>query len=114
MLRATMMNADDLLGAGFWEDGDGHVVFRTSGSTGEGSDVVLSRRALLLSARAVNDWLGVGVDAVWGLALPVEHVGGFGVAARAFAAGCGFSRYEGKWDAARCAEWILRVGVTHL
>lgn len=114
MLRATMMNADDVLGAGFWEDGDGHVVFRTSGSTGEGSDVVLSRRALLLSARAVNDWLGVGVDAVWGLALPMEHVGGFGVAARAFAAGCGFSRYEGKWDAARCAEWILRVGVTHL
>lgn len=108
------MDAETVRSAAFWEDGGGHVVFRTSGSTGEGSEVVLSKKALLLSAAAVNEWLRVDAASVWGLALPMEHVGGFGVAARAYAAGCGFSRFVGKWDAVRCTEWIQREGVTHL
>lgn len=92
----------------------GCVLFRTSGTTGEGRWVVLGKRALLLSAHAVNGWLGVDRGSRWGLALPLNHVGGFGVVARAYAAGCGFSEYSGKWDAVRFADWLGREGVTHV
>lgn len=109
-----MLNAQDIVDGIFWENAAGSVVFRTSGSTGEGSDIVVSKDALLVSARAVNEWLGVDADSVWGLVLPMVHVGGFGVASRAYAAGCGFSEFEGKWDVVRCAEWLRREGVTHL
>lgn len=94
--------------------GGGCVIFPTSGSTGESKSVVLRKDALLVSAKAVNDWLGAGVDAVWGLALPMNHVGGFGVAARAHAAACGFSHYVRKWDPANCARWLRSDGVTHV
>ncbi|QTN31693.1 AMP-binding protein [Akkermansiaceae bacterium] len=111
------MNVKAVRSARFWEDEgcypDG-VPFHTSGSTGQPRCIVLPKEALLLSARAVNEWLGAGADAVWGLALPIDHVGGFGVVARAHAAGCGFSRYQGKWDARKCAGWLRESCVTHL
>jgi o-succinylbenzoate---CoA ligase len=101
-------------GLAFVESGDGCVVFQTSGSTAEGKRLLLGKNALLTSARAVNAWLDVDVGSVWGLALPVSHVGGFGVAARAYAADCGLSSLEGKWDAARFLEWVERDAVTHV
>ena len=100
------------VGSDHYVDG-GSVCFQTSGSTGEGRCVVLGRKALLVSARAVNSWLDVDASSVWGLSLPMKHVGGFGVAARAYAAGCGLSVYEGKWDAGRYVEWLAREGITH-
>lgn len=107
------MNADDILKAAFWSDG-GCEHFQTSGSTGAAKQVVLGKEALLLSAHAVNEWLRVDATSVWGLALPLNHVGGFGVAARAYAAGCRLSVYEGKWDAVRFAKWIGDEGITHV
>lgn len=107
------MNADDILKTAFWSDGD-PIPFQTSGSTGAAKQIVLTKEALLLSAHAVNDWLRVDGASIWGLALPLHHVGGFGVAARAYAAGCGLSVYEGKWNPARFAEWIADLGVTHV
>ncbi|MGJ8641982.1 MAG: AMP-binding protein [Luteolibacter sp.] len=91
----------------------GCVMFRTSGTTGEGKWVVLGKQALLASARAVNEWLDVDGRSVWGLALPLNHVGGFGVVARSYAAGCGLEVFSGKWNAEAFAQWILRAGVTH-
>jgi O-succinylbenzoic acid--CoA ligase len=127
-----MMNVDIILKADFWEgpaclvacgvnadfphpemDG-GCVLFRTSGSTGKAKWIVLGKGSLLISARAVNGWLRVDVTSVWGLALPLEHVGGFGVVARAYAAGCGLAVFEGKWDAARFVKWLLSERVTHV
>jgi len=107
------MNADDILKTAFWKDGES-VPFQTSGSTGAVKQIVFTKESLLVSAQAVNEWLSVDAASVWGLALPLNHVGGFGVAARAYAAGCGFSVYEGRWDAARFAEWIAREKVTHV
>ncbi|MDP4899224.1 MAG: AMP-binding protein [Akkermansiaceae bacterium] len=89
------------------------VLFRTSGSTGEGKWVVLRKSALLVSARAVNEWLGVDERSVWGLALPLNHVGGFGIVARAYAAGSGLAVFPEKWDAGAFSEWIPRDGVSH-
>lgn len=91
----------------------GCVLFRTSGTTGEGKWLVVGKRALLVSARAVNDWLEVDGSSVWGLALPLNHVGGFGVMARAYVAGSGLEVFPGKWDAGEFADWIVRAGVTH-
>lgn len=107
------MKPNDILKAAFWTDG-GSVHFQTSGSTGAAKQVVLEKEALLVSARAVNEWLRVDSSSVWGLALPLNHVGGFGVAVRAYAAGCGLAVYEGKWNAACFAKWIADNGVTHV
>ena len=123
------METTRLIDPGFWADdspctpgaefpevlGDlpGLVFFRTSGSTGFPKWIGLSREALLFSAAVVNRHLHVGEADVWGLLLPVNHVGGFGVVARAFEAGCRLSRFPGKWHAGEAAEWLAREGVTH-
>lgn len=90
------------------------VYFKTSGSSGEPKWIGLSRQALRASAAAVNRHLGVEASSVWALALPVEHVGGFGVVMRALQAGCGLVRFERKWNAAGFAARLAEVGTTHL
>ena len=89
------------------------VCFTTSGSTGRPTWVVLSKNALIASATAVNHHLRVTPASHWGLALPLHHVGGFGVAARAFQAGCGFSCFSRKWDASAFVEWLQVHEITH-
>ena len=107
------MQIETILNAEFWQDG-GVVSFQTSGSTGAAKQIVLTKESLLLSARAVNEWLRVDAASAWGLALPLNHVGGFGVAARAYAAGCGLAVFEGRWDAVRFTKWIEDESVTHV
>lgn len=116
----------------FWEDGTpvaagefpgempdfpeltGHVLFETSGSSGTPKWIALSKSALLASARAVNEHLGVTRASSWGLALPTRHVGGFGVCARAFAAGCGLEHFNEPWDAGVFTRWAEARAITHL
>ena len=90
------------------------VYFKTSGSSGEPKWIGLSREALRVSADAVNGHLEVGASSIWALALPVEHVGGFGLVLRAMQAGCGVARYEPKWNAAEFVKWLAAVRGTHL
>lgn len=92
----------------------GLVFFRTSGSTGEPRWVGLSREALLLSAAVVNRHLEVDERSCWGLVLPLNHVGGFGVVARAYEAGSRLCVSQGKWDPSRFSEWLATGGVTHV
>jgi O-succinylbenzoic acid--CoA ligase len=92
----------------------GLVYFRTSGSTGEPKWIGLSRQALQVSATAVNRHLGVNAESCWVLTLPLHHVGGFGVAARTWQAGCRMIRFEGKWDPASFVSWLAHGGGTHL
>lgn len=89
------------------------LFFRTSGSTGQPKWVGLSREALLLSARIVNSHLEVDESSVWGLALPVHHVGGCGVIARAYQAGCGFAAFDSSWQVHDYLAWLERTEVTH-
>ena len=91
----------------------GHVLFQTSGSSGTPKWIALSKTALLTSAGAVNRHLDVTPASCWGLALPPHHVGGFGVAARSYAAGCGFRDFGHRWDAGAFAAWIAENQVTH-
>ncbi|MCU0748000.1 MAG: AMP-binding protein [Akkermansiaceae bacterium] len=90
-----------------------HVLFETSGSTGRPKWIALSKSALLASAAAVNQHLAVRETSRWGLALPVHHVGGFGVAARAHAAACGFHEFGQRWDAWKFQQWLGENDVSH-
>ncbi|HOC16970.1 MAG TPA: AMP-binding protein [Vicinamibacterales bacterium] len=84
----------------------GHVFVATSGtSRGEGAQprwVALSRRAVRASAAAVNLHLRAEAGDVWAHALPLFHVGGLGILARAQLSG---ARVEdaagGSWDPER-------------
>lgn len=91
-----------------------HVLFATSGSSGSAKQVAISKQALLLSAAAVNAHLKVTENSVWGLALPLNHVGGFGVVARAFEAACGLKVFRQRWDASGFREWLLTSNASHL
>lgn len=78
----------------------GACVFQTSGSEGRPKWVVLTKRALLHSARAVCEHLQVTNADRWLLALPEWHVGGFSLWARAQVSGSAVVKGEAKWSAA--------------
>jgi O-succinylbenzoic acid--CoA ligase len=70
---------------GWVRDGGEPVVIRTSGSTGEPKDVVLSHRAVLASTHSSLDRLGGPGGCLQ--AMPVTGVGGFQVLVRSAVAG---------------------------
>jgi len=92
---------------------EGHVLFETSGSSGPPQWLALSKQALLVSAAEVNRHLRVSEESCWGLALPLHHVGGFGVVARAFEAGCRLQLFSWRWEAGAFLAWLGHHGVTH-
>jgi len=73
-----------------------HVFVATSGTTGAIKLVALSKTAILASAAAVNDRLGVTSKDVWCRVLPYFHVGGLGIHARAHLSGARV--IEMPWD----------------
>ncbi len=91
----------------------GHVLFETSGSTGFPKHVALSKTALLISAAAVNGHLKVTRESCWGLALPLNHVGGFGVVARAYQAGSRLESFGRRWEPSAFGKWLAASEVSH-
>lgn len=89
------------------------IFFRTSGSTAVPKWVGLSREALLYSAKMVNAHLEVEASSVWGLALPMHHVGGMGVVARAREAACALEVFPSAWQVYDFADWLEAKRVTH-
>jgi len=98
--------ARDELGAAGW------CFFQTSGSEGQRKWVGLTKGALLTSARAVNAHFGITKRDHWLLALPIHHVGGFGILARSFVSGSQVTKLEGKWDARRFVQQCAAVEAT--
>lgn len=86
--------------------------FQTSGSEGRRKWVGLTKESLLISARAVNAHFHITARDHWLLALPIHHVGGFGVLARSFVSGSQITHLEGKWDAAAFVRECSAVGAT--
>lgn len=75
----------------------GVCFFQTSGSEGRPKWVGLTRAALLHGAGAVNGHLHADAGDVWLVALPLHHVGGFAILARAHLCGAGVRFLPGKW-----------------
>jgi O-succinylbenzoic acid--CoA ligase len=73
-----------------------HVIVATSGSTGAFKLVALSKEAILASAAAVNEHLGATAADDWACVLPMFHVGGLGIFARAQL--CGARVFEAPWE----------------
>lgn len=65
----------------------GHLWLATSGSGGTLKLVALSQKAMTASAEAVNVHLAANRDDVWLNPLPLFHVGGLGILARAASSG---------------------------
>lgn len=62
---------------------DHFILFSSGTSGGDLKGYALSKKALFANAEAVNSHFGMSSDDVWGLSLPVYHVGGLSVMARA-------------------------------
>jgi o-succinylbenzoate---CoA ligase len=75
----------------------GHVWLATSGTSGVLKLTALSKRALLVSAAAVNRHLDATSGDVWCCVLPTFHVGGLGIYARAHLSGARV--VAAAWDA---------------
>ncbi|MDZ4405057.1 AMP-binding protein [Prosthecobacter sp.] len=86
--------------------------FQTSGSEGIRKWVGLTKESMLISARAVSAHFDITERDHWLLALPIHHVGGFGVLARSFVSGSRVTKLEGKWDAAEFARRCKEVEAT--
>jgi len=95
-------------------DGDGLIHFLTSGSTGHPKIVGFTREALLVSARAVNAFLEGDPNDVWLRVLPVFHVGGFQVAARAWVSGARTVAWDEPWDPHALTRLCAEQGVTRV
>lgn len=70
------------------------VVMATSGSSGDPKFVVLSKEALLASARAVAAHLDLSAEDSWLAGLSDFHVGGLGMFARAYVTGAAVTQFE--------------------
>lgn len=86
-----------------------HVWIASSGTLaqpGQSKWVALSKSALLASAAAVNQHLSIRSEESWGLTLPLAHVGGLGIVARAHLLGQKISLpMTERWDAERMRHW---------
>ncbi len=86
--------------------------FATSGSTGPPVWIRHTTGTLLASAAMVNEALETTPADVWLRALPLFHVGGCGVVARARLAGCGLRELTGKWNPAAFHAQLAEHRVT--
>lgn len=75
----------------------GHIYLLTSGFQ---KVALFSKKAFLASAEAVNRHLECKSSGLWFMPLPLFHVAGLSVLARAFCGGYSFTRGKKKWEAA--------------
>jgi o-succinylbenzoate---CoA ligase len=96
---------------------DAHVWVATSGTSsqvpGRVRWVALSKQAFLASARAVNEHLAGAASDVWAHALPVFHVGGLAIVARAHLSGARVvAAVDQRWDAGAFRDVVAASGAT--
>lgn len=90
----------------------GCCLFQTSGSEGAAKWVLLTKAAMLASARAVCAHLEVTSVDRWLLALPQWHVGGSSLWARSVVSGSSVVVMEGKWQPERFVGQCGEDGAT--
>ncbi|MDE0119544.1 MAG: AMP-binding protein [Bdellovibrionales bacterium] len=88
-----------------------HVWLATSGRVCQ-KWVALSKEALLTSAQAVNRHLHVTEKDRWGLCLPLFHVGGLAILARAHLSHSSCFLFSGKWSASSFLAFLNQNKIT--
>lgn len=86
--------------------------FQTSGSEGVPKWVALAKEAFLISASAVNTHFRVTRNDRWLIALPLHHVGGFSILARAHLSGSSVTHSDMPWAPEDFVRRIQNQGVT--
>lgn len=86
--------------------------FQTSGSEGTPRWVVLDKEAFIISARSVNEHFQVTRKDRWLIALPLHHVGGFSILARAHLSGSAVIRTEQRWAPGHLVSLVQEQGIT--
>jgi O-succinylbenzoic acid--CoA ligase len=86
--------------------------FQTSGSEGVPKWVALAKEAFLISARAVNAHFQVTRTDRWLIALPLHHVGGFSILARAHLSESSVIHSDTPWSPEDFVRHIEHQGVT--
>lgn len=106
---------EDADGLASWAAGQGMkglCLFQTSGSEGTPKWVALTKEAFLVSGRAVNEHLAVTKNDIWLVALPLHHVGGFSILARAHLSGSRIVHDEARWNPRGFVELCGRARIT--
>lgn len=84
---------------------DHFILFSSGTSGGDLKGYALSKKAIFANAEAVNKHFNLSKEDVWGLSLPVYHVGGLSVLARAYLSGS--QVVDGrKWDP---LSWVAKM-----
>jgi len=91
---------------------EGGCLFMTSGTTGAPKWVALEKRALLHSARVVNAHYNLTASDHWLLTLPLHHVGGFSILARAYLTGSPVSQAPLKWHVTAFLDALVTTQAT--
>lgn len=93
-----------------------HLWINSSGSSSQNNEslklIALSKQALLASAKSVNFHLAVAKQDVWLNCLPVFHVGGLGIFARAFLSQSRVVQWSERWDPAHFCKILEEENVT--
>lgn len=92
------------------QDGDA-LVIASSGSTGAPKGIIHTHSSILAGAQASASRLQLTSDDHWLVCIPVSHVGGFSVVARALHTGAALTLHP-TFDAA-AVDQALKHGVTH-
>lgn len=87
-------------------------LFQTSGSEGTPKWVALPKEAFLISGGAVNRHFEITAEDRWLIALPLHHVGGFTILARAFLSGSAVVQTTARWNAADFAALCGEAQIT--
>ena len=88
-----------------------HIWLATSGRVCQ-KWVALSKEVLLISAQAVNQHLHVTSKDRWGLCLPLFHVGGLAILARAHLSCSPYFSFQGKWSASSFLAFLNKNKIT--
>lgn len=105
-------DADGLLDFARKQGWASRCFFQTSGSEGAPKWVSLNKESFLISARAVNAHFKVSASDRWLIALPLHHVGGFSIAARAHLSGSSYVQNAGKWHPQQFVELCRNEQIT--
>ena len=96
----------------------GHIWIQSSGSTSSANDsakwIALSKSAFLSSAEAVNLHLKSDSQDRWGISLPLFHVGGLSILARAFLSQSKILHWDENWDPILFYNWLNQEKITLL